>query len=367
MGHLFAFAVGLLLSCSAFADSPLSPKFRNLTHPQNDVAFMPQGGPGGAPSKNDVIKVISQQSPVRSQDSRGTCSIFSATAALEGLLVRAGGAAPGVDLSEEWLQYLTTQENPEEGSTSMDNFRLLRMWGQPLEKSLPYGGQAWTSKASGLALRRCGYLSRGPKLKACLISHRDPDLLKKSDAELLDHNDIYYDPEFVAARNEALAMRSSFMKKRTPNDRIVTTVSEIHQLLAAGIPLTLDIDFFYGAWNYPGSQRKGVDRSKELWQSGTITYPEQGSFDRQVSKKSQEGHSVVVVGYDDDREVTYTMNMKNGKRQTFTRRGVYYIKNSWGSDDWGRDFKVEGKNLPGYGMILQDNAHEFGEFYHFDL
>lgn len=367
MGHLLRIAVGLLLASSAFAEAPLSPGFKKLRHPINDAAFIPQGGAGGAPSKNDVLKVIGEQSPVRSQQGRGTCSIFSATAVLEGLLVRGGFASPGLDLSEEWLQYLTTQENPEEGSTSSDNFRLLRLWGQPSEKSLPYGGQAWTSKASGLALRRCGYLPRGPKLKACLISHRDPDLLKLKDEDLLDHNDVYYDPEFVVARKEALTLRDSYMTKRVHADGIVATVSEIHQLLAAGIPLTLDIDFFYGAWNYPGSAKKGVDRSKDHWESGIITYPELGSVDREVSKKSQEGHSVVVVGYDDDVEVTYTMNMKNGKRQTFTRKGVYYIKNSWGSDDWGRTFKVDGRSFPGYGMILQDNAHEFGEFYHLDL
>jgi len=187
------------------------------------------------------------------------------------------------------------------------------------------------------------------------------------DEDLLDHNEVYYDPEFVAARKEALLARDAYLSRPNAHDGIVTSVSEIHQLLVAGIPLTLDIDFFYGAWNYPGSHKKGIYRSKELWENGTITYPEKGSVDRQVSKKNREGHSVVVVGYDDDVEVTYTMNMKDGKRQTFTRKGVYYIKNSWGDDDWGSNFTIDGHSFPGYGMILQDNAHEFGEFYHLDL
>jgi hypothetical protein len=362
--------VGVLLcfaSLSQAADFPLSPAFKTLQHPRNDIAFTPHGGALGTPSRSDVLSAIHNQSPVRDQSGRGTCSIFSATAALEGLLVRGGYAAPGVNLSEEWLQYLTTQSQSSEGSTSANNFMLLREWGQPLEKSLPYGGQTWTSKSSGLALRRCGYLKRGPKLRACLTSHRNPDLLKMNDEELLNPNEVYYDPEFVVARKEALMARDAYLSRANAHDGIVTTVSEIHQLLAAGIPLTLDIDFFWGAWNYPGSAEKGILRSKEYWENGTITYPEKGSVDRRYSKKHPESHSVVVVGYDDDVEVTYTMSMRNGKRQIFTRKGVYYFKNSWGTDTWGKNFQVNGQSFPGYGMILQDNAHEFGEFYHLDL
>ena len=41
---------------------------------------------GELPSKSDTEKLIQMQTPVKSQGSRGTCSIFSATALLESLL-----------------------------------------------------------------------------------------------------------------------------------------------------------------------------------------------------------------------------------------------------------------------------------------
>ncbi len=363
-----ALLFAILAPCFAFATrAPISAPYKNLRHPIVDAHFVGQENSAGLPSRSDVLALIHAQSPVKDQLYRGTCSIFSSTALFESMLVISGAANPRIDLSEEWLQYLTTQTTPEEGSTSPDNFVLLRAWGQPLEKSLPYGGEAWTSKAQGLALRRCGHLPRGPKLRSCLVSHRDPDLLNMKDEELLDPNKGSYDPEFVSARHEALMARDQYMMKKDARDGVVATVSEIHTLLAAGIPLTLDLDFYYGAWNHPGGPAKGIQRSEVFWKAGTITYPEKGSIDRTGSKVDGGSHSVVVVGYDDDIEVKYWVNMKNGKRKLFTRKGVYYIKNSWGTTDWGVNFSLGGEKFPGYGMILQDNAHEFGQFFHLDL
>jgi hypothetical protein len=307
--------------------------------------------------------MIAQQSPVKDQASRGTCSIFSATALIESMLIVNGFMKPDVDMSEEWLQYLTTQSSPTEGSISPDNFKLLRDWGIASEANLPYGGEGWTSKASGLAAARCGHLPRGLKLRACLISHRDPDLLQMGDKELSNPNDVHYDPEFIHARQEALENRDRYLSKKSNKDGVVPTVSEIKSLLAAGIPLTLDIDFFYGAWNY--ENKKGIFTSKKAWQEGVITYPEKGSVDRGL--RDSGGHSVVVVGYDDEVEVKYKVSMRDGSNKWFTRKGVYYIKNSWGTTDWGKNFTVGGRRFPGYGMILQDNAHEYGQFFHLDL
>ena len=56
--------------------------------------------------------------------------------------------------------------------------------------------------------------------------------------------------------------------------------------------------------------------------------------------------------------------MEDGTWKEFSYRGVYYFKNSWGLRVSGRDFKLQGKNFPGYGMITQKYAHELGTFYH---
>lgn len=354
----------VLLTHLAFAaDAPLDPPYRNLVHPESDMELF-RTESLGLPVRSDVRRMLSQQSPVKSQQNRGTCSIFSATALMESMLIITGKAQLEVDLSEEWLQYLTTLRSSEEGSTSPDNFRLLRKFGQPSEAQMPYVGTAWTNKSQGLAAKRCGHLPRGRQLKSCLVSHRDPNLLRLSDAELLNPISHLYDPEFVSARLEAFFNREIFFAGgNTEGEGIVRKVSDIHSLLSQGIPVALDISFYNGAWNYPGSAKFGVYRSARLWKQGVVTHPEVGSKDLAYGKTHEEGHSVVVVGYDNDREVEYWMSMEDGSRKKFKRKGVYYFKNSWGASTWGKDFELDGVKYPGYGMILQVNAHSHGQFY----
>jgi hypothetical protein len=55
--------------------------------------------------------------------------------------------------------------------------------------------------------------------------------------------------------------------------------------------------------------------------------------------------------------------MKDGSEKTFTYRGVYYFKNSWGATNFGVDFEINGVNYPGYGMMVQKYAHAEGSFY----
>lgn len=364
MGELF-FVFALLFTQLTFAgDKPLDPPYRHLVHPIVDHRPLSRGTTDQAPlpPRNDVLRVLAQQGPVKDQLYRGTCSIFSSTALVEGVLMAGGLASTAPDLSEEWLQYLTTQASPEEGSTSPDNFKLLREWGLPSEAALPYGGEAWSSKKSGLALRRCGYIPRGPRLNACLVSHRDPELLRLEDEKLLDQNSVFYDPEFVNARREALANRDSYLG-RARGGEILDHVNDVKSALARGLPLAMDLDFYLGAWSHSGGKKYGIQRSPKLWKNGVVTYPEKGSLDRIYSKREPAGHSVVVVGYDDEVEVEYWVNMKDGSRRKFKRRGVYYFKNSWGTTDWAADFEVGGRKYPGYGMILQDHAHEFGQFF----
>ncbi|MBK7961490.1 MAG: hypothetical protein IPK04_10000 [Bdellovibrionales bacterium] len=73
--------------------------------------------------------------------------------------------------------------------------------------------------------------------------------------------------------------------------------------------------------------------------------------------------SIVLVGYDDNVEVTVDSLMDDGTTKSFTYRGVYYFKNSWGTDKFGVQFSLNGKVYPGYGMITQKYAHDFGQFF----
>ena len=55
------------------------------------------------------------------------------------------------------------------------------------------------------------------------------------------------------------------------------------------------------------------------------------------------GHSILVVGYDDNKIVEKTIKMADGKMKKFTYKGVYYFKNSWGTSSFGRDFEIASK------------------------
>lgn len=343
--------------------APLSKRFNNLIHPEVSLFRLEN-----AAVRSNVNGLITKQSAVKSQQSRGTCSIFSATALLESMLVIERKADVSVDLSEEWLQYLISQTTSEEGSESLSNFRALRNYGSPSEAKLPYLGEGWEDvRDSELATKRCGHLT-GFSQKSCLVSHRDPALLKKSDQELLNQNSSSYDPEFVEARKEAQANKVRFFGGATTSvGSIVTNTNAVKALLDRGIPLTLDIDFYYGSWNHREAEGLGINRDMNLWNKGVVTYPEPRSADREYSNKEPAGHSVVIVGYDDNVIVTFTAKMTDGSLKTFTRKGVYYIKNSWGTTGFGAQFELAGKKSPGYGMITQDYAHEFGQFFQLRL
>ncbi len=359
-----------LWAAQLWARAPLLDRpYPNLQHPTRDLTPLSQRQ-YSLPAKSDLDRILRHVTSVKNQEDRGTCSIFSATALLEAMMVIEGKADHNIDMSEEWLQYLTTLTVSEEGSDSPANFRLLKKYGQPLEHEMPYVGTDWRSKEKGLAAKRCGHLPRGPDLRSCLISHRDRALMGMGDLDLLNPISHLYDPEFVNARASARRFRDLLFERGDRRTGLVRSVNAIHRLLADGIPMTMEFDFYYGSWNHPEAEKLDIHRSSKLWRQGAVVYPDEGSADLAYSKKSPSGHSVLVVGYDNSREITYWVNKKDGPKQKITRRGVYYFKNSWGiakKGDWGSEFEIEGVRYPGYGMILQDHAHDHGQFFRLDL
>lgn len=341
----------------AFLDRP----YKNLVHPLViDSPFM-DAQPLAA-RHSDTAAVIAQQTRVKSQANRGTCSIFSGTALLESMLAIKSGFDPGAtDLSEEWLEYLAMRGATDDGSSSDANFSLLAQYGTVREKTLPYIGEEWEDLNAPGAKDACGHL-KGTTLKSCLLGHRDPRLLKASQASLLDKQGELYDPEFYDIRQEARAFKKQYLQGLSRTTPVLTS-GQAKTLLRQGIPLTLDLDFYYGAWNHREADELGIGRSTEHFGLGLVGYPEVGSADRKLSKKSPAGHSIVVVGYDDAAEFTTRVKMTDGTTKEFTYRGVYYFKNSWGTDKFGKNFEVAGEKHPGYGAITQKYAHEFGELF----
>jgi hypothetical protein len=356
----------------------LDPPYKNLKHPKVDDHAPKKRTKGfsdlfdvnlnTAPtpdlSKSDVESMIAHQTPIRNQAARGTCSIFSSTAMLESMMIIRGEATTAVDLSEEWLEYQVTRVTGSEGSSSVANFNSFLDEGDVEETLLPYIGETWTDATSGLAQTRCGTLSDSD-LSTCLLGHWNPNLMDAPLSQLADSTDPLYSPTFLAARNRALTFQAAL--KVTDRDFEVSSTSDLKDLLRQGIPASLEISFYYGAWNHRGGDQFGITRNMDDWAKGIVFYPEVGSIDRDRSPEEPDGHSIVIVGYDDNIVLTKAVQMSDGTTQTFTRKGVYFFKNAWGTDNFGPLAMIEGVSHPGYGTISQDYANEFGSFYKLPL
>ncbi len=369
-------ALTFVVSVSAFADAQdgayLDSPYRNLHRPtlnRNSHGSQQEKGLNDAVARrSDTSALIAHVTPVRAQLSRGTCSIFSATAMLESMMVIKGYAdVSTADYSEEWLEYLITRGRTGDGSSSNANFNTFVRYGTAQESSLPYVGETWdTPNFSPLANQRCSRFTDFATQKSCLLGHRDPSLLSTSDADLLNASSASFDPEFQKARTDAAQFRAQYMG-RVRQGWTVGSESDIKTLLSAGIPVVLDIDFYYGAWNHRKAEGFGIGRNLEQWSQGIVGYPEPGSMDILKTREEPAGHSILLVGYNDDVVVNTDVLMQDGTRQQFSYAGVYYLKNSWGTAGFGSQFTLDGVAHPGYGMITQKYAHEYGGFYKFSL
>lgn len=363
--------VFLLLVClvaasnSVAAEEYLDRPYKNHLHPKVSLRFQThdQLGLETFPIRSDVLSMIQMQTPVRSQASRGTCSIFSATAIAESMLRIRFGADPDLDLSEQFLQYTATRYHQDDGSTSMRNFRLIFQFGLPHELTLPYIPVEWESlESSSLAKERCEHLEKSWKLKSCLIGNFDPDYLLLPD-DLLSQTE----PDLFIARKEASELKQQYFSYDALRPLTLVTTDKIKTALSEGLPLTLDLDFFYGAWNHRLAKEKGIPRNMDHYRQGLVGYPLEGSMDVQESLKDPAGHSIVIVGYDDEKEIQLEHLMADGTLVTRTYKGVYYFKNSWGTTALGSEFAIHGQSFPGYGMIVQDYAHQYGTFHQLPL
>ncbi|WP_127716349.1 C1 family peptidase [Halobacteriovorax sp. HLS] len=313
------------------------------------------------PKQSDVLSVIDLQTSVKSQKSRGTCTMFTTIGLLEHYLVKYRGLSKEIDLSEEWMEYVIMTKKTSEGSSTSKNFKALIENAYVSEAEWPYLGKKWTSiEESPLAASRCSHL-RGNQLQSCFLGHRDPRLLTASE-ELV--NDV--DPEFLpilkAAKDNRPQIRDLLVKKSSYR---LKTLSKVKELLVKGSPVIMGAKLYYGSWNHSKTDKLDIQpRDKSKWYEGIVTYPERGSRDRRISSELGGGHSLIIVGYDDEKEVTSRMLMEDGTWKDFTYKGVYYFKNSWGVRGSGKRFELDGVSYPGYGMITQKYAHDFGTFFH---
>jgi hypothetical protein len=381
MNSLVSVFFALALSASPLAHSNdegayLDPKYENIQRPVRLSELSPSlrrileglsDNQTLLPRQSNVLEMIERQTPVRSQAARGTCSIFSAIALLEAELVSRREASLDLDLSEEWLQYVISHTKTTDGSSSYSNFSAIGRTGAIEEALMPYVGETWEKvDHSELSKKRCGHLTER-LLKSCLVSHRDPRLMAATDEQLLnEESGALYDPEFQKARARSKEFKQEVIGK-IASGSVIISVEEAKRLLNKGTTITLDVDFYYGAWNHRGAEKLGMTRNMDHWSRGIVGHPERGSLDRLKSPTDPAGHSVLVVGYDDDYVVETKVQMADGSTKEFRYKGVYFIKNSWGATNFGVNTEIEGKTFPGYGIITQKYAEEFGGFYRLQL
>jgi hypothetical protein len=369
-GACFCASLSVAFASEGSLDLPYHPGIPTIpliddVQPTNPLDFSVQSQEV-LPSKTDTITLIRKLTPVKDQGYRGDCSVFSSTALLEAMLVLNHGLDnKTLDLSEEWLEYVDMRSDKGEGSESYLNFEMFRSYGSSTEKLLPYNENNWTNASTGLGAQYCGDL-HGDDRKSCLLGQRNPNLLAATDAELQDSSNALYDPVFLKAREAAFDLRDQYLTKISGPYRM-TSLTAVKTLLAHGIPVTLDMSFFDGAWNHEAMVAWGLTRSMTHWHEGLVGYPEVGSIDRKKSLEAPDGHSVLVVGYDDNYQMTTSQEMTDGTTHEFTYTGAFYFKNSWGTDTFGIDTTIDGESAPGYGIITQKYALEFGQFYQLPL
>ncbi len=340
----------------------LDSVYPDLIHPKFDVLK-------SSSDKSDLDVILPFISSVKSQGKRGTCSIFASVAELEALLSIKNNIRNGnhPDISEEWLQYLqmSNKKSNDEGSTSFFNSQILLKFGFVKENNLPYDPRDWSlmderSAEKNYCKKTLSANNRifTPKdlFEKCLFAHENPILIHLSEEELGDNHPSFSDLISYSQKN----LKGNIIDNG--EEIRLKSVSQIRSLLSNGIPVILGLDFFYGAWNHSKAKEYGIGRNMELWDRGIVTYPEKNSVDYRESRKHEAGHAVLIIGYDDNIIVTNTYKTITGETVTKKYRGVYFLKNSWGTKGFGSNFVYDGKRYPGFGVITYDYAHQYGGF-----
>lgn len=264
---------------------------------------------------------LGDQSPVKSQGSRGVCSIFAATALIENAYIKAGMPVLDADFSENFLQKLAKGPGGSffntEGSTSEVNLRVTVKYGTVKEAVDPYESAPW-SVANDPA---CTGTSQPTK--------------------------CYTNGDISAAANAA-------ERFKLPSSRWINTNSIKAHLTTKKTGVNIGLTFFYQSWNH---RKSALPVNAEYWRKGFVTYP--NAEDKTKSLESRAGHAVHIVGWDDNLEVQMRDKdgnlLKNADGSPKTEKGFYLFKNSWGTAGFGIDHPTGA----GYGWISYKYVNEY--------
>jgi C1A family cysteine protease len=324
-----------LAACAQPANSdgadPYSPglsKYEHVFHGVPANGTLPDVGKADAVYPTKSTELLASQSPVKDQNQRGVCTIFTTTALMEHLYLKAGMQNPS--FSEQFLQWAVKSElgvfPSSEGSNISDNVNAVNQFGIPDEATDPYRGTQWTA-ADDPQCTPDG--SETQELPTKCWTEGDP----------------------------TAAMKAAKMYTLPTGEFLNTTDIKAH-ITADHTAVAVGIDFFYQAWNH-GLSTLPIDRSQ--MNAGIVRYP--NADDVTESHKQKAGHGILIVGWDDNYEVDNVG--KDGKPvldsmgNPTKQKGFYIFKNSWGTDVFG----VTNPNGPGYGYISEKYIEEYATAY----
>ncbi len=268
---------------------------------------------------------LSDQSPVKSQGSRGVCSVFASTAMIENLYIKAGMPVAEADFSEQYLQWAVKNLDGAfahtGGSSSDANLRTTVDFGTVKEAEWPYESLPW-----------------GPSDDADCTTAEGDNL-----------------PTKCYTNGEPPASVQAARKFKLPSSRWINNNSIKSHIFNKKVGVNVGMTFFYQSWNH---RKSTLPVNAEYWRQGYVTYP--NTDDRKVSLEKRAGHAIHIVGWDDNLEVCSRDKDGNdvlgADGKCVMEKGFYIFKNSWGTVGFG----IEHPSGPGYGYLSYKYVREFG-------
>jgi C1A family cysteine protease len=278
-----------------------------------------------APKSTELVAL---QSPVRNQGHRGDCTIFSSTALMEHLYIKAGLATP--DFSEQYLQWSVKKQlgafADSEGSDNASNISAIARYGIVEEQYWPYNINEW-----------------GPS--------DDPDCKP-------DGSETQTLPTKCWTQGDPPAAATSAKKFTLPDGRWLSTSSIKQHITQNHTAVVIGIDFFYQAWNHGLST---LPISQDDLKMGLVRNP--NAKDVTESHKQRAGHGILIVGWDDSVEFPAVDEndkpMKDASGNPVMQKGFFIFKNSWGTNRFG----VNNPNGAGYGYIQYKYVEQYASAY----
>ncbi|MFN3201341.1 MAG: proprotein convertase P-domain-containing protein [Bradymonadia bacterium] len=265
------------------------------------------------------------QSSVKSQGSRGVCSIFSTVALMEHLYIKEGTITEP-DFSEQFLQWSTKVElgafRNTGGSSAGRNLDAINRYGVVDEATLPYESKPWTAA-------------------------NNPDCGKdEAERPVECHTNGTPDQEIVDNGRRWFLPRSRWVSSRVNNIKAYMLNNEL--AVVAGMT------FFYQSWNHRRSQ---LPTNRTYWSEGYVLYP--NAKDKEISLEKRAGHSILLVGWDDELEVPMVdeegEQILDAEGNPQMEKGFFLFKNSWGTSGFG----INNPFGAGYGWLSYRYVSEY--------